>query len=105
MKSVAFPCTYWCCPGCGQSVWLRDVVLHFDEILHIGPEDEFGCAACGHCLTEKQMRPNRLNGLTHKGWRATCPTCFRGVEVPSEDLPPATKCDCCGETFEVTRPA
>jgi hypothetical protein len=104
MKSVAFPLTYWKCPECGKIAWLKDVVMHFDEIQVIGPDEEFGCAECGCCLSPRQMKPARLNGLTHKGWLAWCLACYRAIAIPSEDLPAATKCDFCGEECQLTSP-
>ena len=105
MKSVAFPCTYWTCPGCGAAVWLRDVVLHFDELQYIGPEEEFGCAGCGHCLSQKQIRPTRLNGLTKKGWWLVCPSTYHDIHLATEDLPAVVKCERCGEEHELKPPA
>jgi rubrerythrin len=116
MKATAFTSTYWDCPGCHERVFLRDVVLKFDEVTHVGPEEPLDCPACGYSLSDKEAQPTRCGGLLRCGWWTVCGSCFRDIYSAetvyspglfgetAESPPPVLKCPACGEEQEVSLP-
>ena len=116
MTVFAFTATLIDCPVCKKRKIFRDLVLTFDEVVHVGPGEELGCMECGYCLSRKESRPAKNGGILRGGWFFVCCSCFRdtftaetvyvrdSLGLTTEEPPAIARCMWCEDEHHLTSP-